>query len=149
MGDQPNWIGPASGRRKFAYFPCSSQSYLRYRSQMASNPALLPSNTLLIQLSPPGQTYCLPQAALFRSLSRQPSTIGGHASDPEVDTSKSCEGSGRTSTPSTPHVRTLFQTEEQEPSDHLTRGRGRHLREPAKTASWNDLLKYLHLTIVS
>jgi len=45
-----------------------------------------------------------------------------------------------------PHVRTLFQTEEQEPSDHLTRGRGRHLREPVKTASWNDLLKYVHTT---
>lgn len=112
---------------------------------MASNPTLLPSNTLLIRVSPPGQTYYLPRT----TLSRPPSPTGGHASDPEGDTSKSREGDGGTITPRTPHVRTLFQTEEKESSDHLTRGRGRHLREPAKTASWNDLLKCAHLTIVS
>ena len=105
-----------------------------------SNPGLLPSNTLLIRLSPPGQTYYLPQP----SLSRPPSPSGGHASDPEVDTSKSRGSTNRTVIPRTPHLRTSFQTEEQEPSDHLTRGRGRHLREPAKTASWNDLLKCVY-----
>lgn len=112
-----------------------------------SNPALLPSNTLLIRLSPPGRTYCLPRATLSRSPSRPPSP-NGHVSDPEVDTSNTREGSGQTITPRTPHVRTLFQTEEQEPLDHLTRGRGRHLREPAKTASWNDLVKCVRLTVV-
>ncbi|KAF9787006.1 hypothetical protein BJ322DRAFT_1053163 [Thelephora terrestris] len=115
---------------------------------IASNPTLLPSNTLLVRLSPPGQTYCLPQAALSRSPSRPPSPSGGHVSDPEVDTNRSRESSGHTISPRTPHVRTLFQTKEQEPSDHLTRGRGRHLREPAKTASWNDLLKLVNLHVV-
>ncbi|KAF9654299.1 hypothetical protein BDM02DRAFT_3182112 [Thelephora ganbajun] len=115
---------------------------------IASNPALLPSNTLLIRLSPPGQTYYLPHGSHSRSPSRPPSPTGGHVSDPEVDASKSREGSGHTITPRTPHVRTLFQSEEQEPSDHLTKGRGRHLREPAKTASWNDLLKLVNLHAV-
>ena len=149
MGGQSDRIGPASGARKFASFPSSGRSDSRFCSQMMSNPALLPSNTLLIRLSPPGQTYYLPQATLSRSPSRPPSPTGGHVSDPEADISKSREGGGHTITPRMPHVRMLFRTEEQESSDHLTRGRGRHLREPAKTASWNDLLRSVCLIVIS
>jgi hypothetical protein len=148
MGGRSDGIASASRARKFAYFSSSSQSDMRYHAQIAANPALLPSNALLIRLYPPGQTYYLPQATHSRSSSRPPSPTGGHASDPEADTSKPRGGSGHSITPRTPHVRTLFQTEEQEPSDYLARGRGRHLREPAKTASWNDLVKCVHLAIV-
>lgn len=129
-------------------FLSSSRSDSGVCLQIASNPSLLPSNTLLIRLSPPGLIYCLPQATISRSSSRPSSPTGGHVSDPEADTSKSHEDSGHIITPRTPHIRALFQTEEQGPSDHPTRGRGRHLREPAKTASWNDLLKCVHLIII-
>ena len=68
-------------------FAISSRTFLRKNKlQMSTQPSSLPSNALLVTLSPPGKTFYLP---VVRSLgpTRSPSPSSGYNSDPEIHTS--------------------------------------------------------------
>ncbi|KAF7967043.1 hypothetical protein HWV62_36008 [Athelia sp. TMB] len=99
---------------------------------LSSNPSQLPSNTLLITLSPQGQTYYLPSKI---GRTRSPSPSAGYNSDPE-----SLSRKGRITSSS------REATERQVAGQFATglRRNGTAARESqfvSKTAGWQDLLK--------
>jgi UV radiation resistance-associated gene protein len=101
-------------------------------------PSQLPSNTLLITLSPPGETFYLPSRHPARI--RSPSPSVGYASDPELEVRK---------------VKQSSDAVIAEPADQtdgtITQSRRRHgvgfrsyeSTEVSKTATWQDLFKFV------
>jgi UV radiation resistance-associated gene protein len=102
------------------------------------HPSQLPSNTLLITLSPPGETFYLPSRHPGRIPSPSPSV--GYASDPELEVRK---------------VKQSSDAVISEPADQtdgsITQSRRRHgagfrpydLTEVSKTATWENLFKFV------
>lgn len=111
--------------------------------QVASHTSRLPSNTLLLTLSPPGQTFYLPPHAHPPSRSPTPST--GYTSDPESEVRK-VKKAGELLFP-------LVSSVEGEDVDPAKRSRRRLRRGGSDgivgaetgcttTASWQDLLRF-------
>jgi len=110
------------------------QEQMTFFDQLVIYPSQLPSNTVLITLSPPGKTFCLSQNVTSSSRASTPSI--GYASDPE---------SG---------VRRVKQSGESSASEEIQEilplSRRRHRRgigslaesrDNLKTAGWPDILK--------
>lgn len=107
---------------------------------LAVHPSQLPSNTLLMTLSPPGQTFYLPSPNPGRI--RFPSPSAGYASDPELEVRK-VKQSGDTmiSEPTDNNGGTITQTRRR----HGVGFRSYESTEMSKTANWQDLLKLVTL----
>ncbi|KAH9043820.1 hypothetical protein EDB85DRAFT_2138507 [Lactarius pseudohatsudake] len=99
--------------------------------EIAAQPSSLPSNTLLLTLSPPGKTFYIPVAPSLGP-TRSPSPSNGYNSDPESHAS----GVLLVSKSATPRRKdfSLPRTKAREP----------HARYAA-TSSWHDLVKLVHL----
>ena len=111
-------------------FPSNFPDYPQ--NQLSSDPSQLPSNTLLITLSPQGQTYYLPSKI---GRTRSPSPSAAYNSDPE-----SLSRKGRITS-------SALEVTERQVSGQFARGvrrNGTAARESqfvTKTAGWQDLLK--------
>ncbi|KAH8992095.1 hypothetical protein EDB92DRAFT_1991341 [Lactarius akahatsu] len=99
--------------------------------EIAAQPSSLPSNTLLLTLSPPGKTFYIPVAPSLGP-TRSPSPSNGYNSDPESHAS----GVLLVSKSATPRRKdfSLPRTKAREP----------HARYAA-TSSWHDLVKLVNL----
>lgn len=90
---------------------------------------MLPSNTLVITLFTPGQDYYIPPP-----LSRSPTPSMGYASDPESDLRKVKDTT----------LHTVESLDVATPSRRrIRRGAGDVPDDITKTASWQDLFKYV------
>ncbi|KAF5377306.1 hypothetical protein D9615_006385 [Tricholomella constricta] len=106
----------------------------------------LPSNSLLITLSPPGETFYLPPHPPFRH--RSPSPSGGYASDPESDVRR-VKPTGMATPPAT----AALMGHSDATTTALSRRRHRggvgaatvYPEEVSKTAGWQDLFKLVTL----
>ncbi len=103
-------------------------------SQVKGNTELLPPNTLVFLLSPPGEYYYIPPPATPRERSSSPSA--GYNSDPELEV-RQIQQNGAISPPPSAH-----------PSEITPSSRRRHRKQTddahddlAKTAKWQDLFK--------
>ena len=94
---------------------------------MSAQPSSMPSNALLVTLSPPGKTFYLP---VVQSLgpTRSPSPSSGYNSDPEVHTS----GNPLASMSAAPRRKDFFL-----PKAHQSRA------EYAASSTWQNLVKYV------
>ncbi|OBZ78990.1 hypothetical protein A0H81_00303 [Grifola frondosa] len=115
---------------------------------LACHPSHLPSNSLLITLSPPGRTFYLPLPSHFsRTSSRAHSPSGGYNSDPESEIRKA-RTSGEVAVP-TPVMRQTPDrfsiSPDTETSIELEEGRSSRRKRKAKTAGWQDLLKLINI----
>ncbi|KAI0307500.1 hypothetical protein B0F90DRAFT_17268 [Multifurca ochricompacta] len=99
--------------------------------EIAMRLSTLPSNTLLLTLSPPGKTFYLPVASSLEP-TRSPSPSSGYNSDPEVHISGTLLASGS----AMPRRKDIS----------LPRTKVRQSRaEYATTSSWPDLVKLVNL----
>ncbi|KAF8973835.1 hypothetical protein BDZ97DRAFT_1912290 [Flammula alnicola] len=103
-----------------------------------TNPSALPSNTVLVTLSPPGQTLYLPPS--LTSVSRSSSPSGGYTSDPESEIRKAKQDNDQ------PHsTADVLSPAEILPLSRRRRHKGiqspADLRDNAKTAGWLELFK--------
>jgi hypothetical protein len=113
-----------------------------YLCKLIMHPSHLPSNTLVITLSPPGKMFYLPSHLTSRVHSPDPST--GYASDPESEVRK-VKQSGK------PSPDTAGELADQR-NIIVSLSRRRHRARAAdtsnlsvdvlKTAGWQDLFKY-------
>ncbi|OCH92681.1 hypothetical protein OBBRIDRAFT_726318, partial [Obba rivulosa] len=116
---------------------------------LAAHPSLLPPNTLLISLSPPGRTFYLSAPTLRLSDPHAPPHVGasGYSSDPESDARKQ-RGVGDTSSPEQdaqkPHVRPSGSEAELEAMSD-PEGQRSPKRRRVRSAGWQDLLKLVNL----
>ncbi|KAF4605641.1 hypothetical protein EYR40_004428 [Pleurotus pulmonarius] len=107
-------------------------------SEVKGNTELLPPNTLVFLLSPPGEYYYIPHPATPRERSSSPSA--GYNSDPELEV-RQIQQNGAISPPPSAH-----------PSEATPSSRRRHRKQTddahddfAKTAKWQDLFKLVSL----
>ncbi|GBE78528.1 hypothetical protein SCP_0114170 [Sparassis crispa] len=108
-----------------------------------AHPSHLPSNTLLVTLSPPGQTFYLPAPSLNKGIpSPLPTSSTGYNSDPETDVRNIASAGGIITSDET--ARRLVEKMEQnilvieEPSVFRR-------RREVPSAGWQDLLKVINL----
>ena len=102
------------------------------------HPSRLPSNTLLLTLSPPGETFYLPAYHPARIPSPSPSV--GYSSDPELDVRKVKQSTDA------PTVELLNQndgTSTKSRRQHRVGFQSYGSTEMSKTANWQDLLKFV------
>ncbi|KAI9512281.1 hypothetical protein F5148DRAFT_1163753 [Russula earlei] len=102
-----------------------------FSDEMSIQTSGLPSNTLLLTLSPPGKTFYLPVARSWGP-TRSPSPSDGYASDPEVHTS----GNPLSSRSSTPHRKDISL-----PKTKTLQFRASY----AASSTWQDLFKLVNL----
>ncbi|KAI0932749.1 hypothetical protein AcW1_000225 [Taiwanofungus camphoratus] len=116
---------------------------------LASHPSHLPSNTLLLQLSPPGRTFYLPSVPLHLQTPSPlaQSSTAGYNSDPESEARKVRGGEEfarshvprKTSGVVTSDTLDVDSPEDVEEQETLMR-KGRR-----RTANWQDLFKLINL----
>lgn len=133
-------VGPSPAGRESNC--CFSGFTLTVCLQTASR---MPSNTLLIHLSPPDQLFYLPSLSNSRLSSLPPSPNGGHNSDPEMDSNRS-----RTNGDVIPPFKKKSldtNSDGEVRQDHWERHRAGHEREPRKTAGSLDLVRFAFHTL--
>ena len=105
--------------------------------QLDANPSQLPSNTLIIKLSPSGQAFYLPSVMKHQSRSSSPSA--GYTSDPESEIRKAKQvGEQSMSTDGTlPSIEivSLSRRRHQKRIDNV--------RDTTKTAGYQELFKFV------
>ncbi|KJA29339.1 hypothetical protein HYPSUDRAFT_211221 [Hypholoma sublateritium FD-334 SS-4] len=110
---------------------------------LETNPSQLPSNTILVTLSPPGRTFYLPRRSPSLD-SRSSSPTGGYTSDPESEIRKAKQNNDQPSS----------DVEIISPAEILPLSRRRRHQGPQdsidlggriKTANWQDLFKLVNL----
>lgn len=112
------------------------QDLIPLSDELVIYPSQLPSNTVLITLSPPGKTFCLSQNLMSSSRASTPSI--GYASDPESEVRR-VKQSGEHRTSASEEIQEVLP---------LSRRRHRRgvgsvteSRDHLKTAGWPDILK--------
>jgi len=115
---------------------------LTFNHQLDTNSSLLPSNTLVLSLSPPGQSFYLPSSSLSRSST--PST--GYTSDPESATRKANQ-INKKSDSNIPNEQgeVLPLPRRRHRSNLVDNASHSQARGVTKTAGWQDLFKYILL----
>ncbi|PCH33211.1 hypothetical protein WOLCODRAFT_135001 [Wolfiporia cocos MD-104 SS10] len=114
---------------------------------LACHPSHLPSNTLLITLSPPGGTFYLPLPSRELHTSVTPSEDPGYSSDPELDVRRVRGSNNRPPVDQISRWRS-YGSEEEEQARLLVKQleSGAHRRKGnRRTASWQDLLRLVNL----
>jgi len=124
------------------YGPFFPHSYLLIGEvlQLDANPSQLPSNTLIIKLSPSGQAFYLPSAAKHQSRSSSPSV--GYASDPESEIRKAKQVSEQSTfadgTAPSVDIVSLSRRRRQKRIDSVSKS-----RDTTKTAGYQELFKFV------
>lgn len=113
------------------------QEQMTFFDQLVIYPSQLPSNTVLITLSPPGKTFCLSQN--FTSSSRASTPSIGYASDPESEVRRVKQSGEHPTSSASEEIQEILP---------LSRRRHRRgigslteSRDNLKTAGWPDILK--------
>ncbi|KDQ30340.1 hypothetical protein PLEOSDRAFT_1101335 [Pleurotus ostreatus PC15] len=124
--------------KSFQEWEINLNDLLPLPSEVKDNTELLPPNTLVFLLSPPGDYYYIPPPATPRERSSSPSA--GYNSDPEFEVRQTQQNSAG-SPPLSAH-----------PSESTAPSRRRHRKQTddahddfAKTAKWQDLFKLVSL----
>lgn len=113
--------------------------------KLIAHSSKLPPNTLVVTLSPPGQTYYIPPPVPVRPSLE---ATGGYTSDPELDSRKDRRVGELVLAAASPpgFVEKLLPLDDDPASvAAMVKSRTRSHRDgAAKTASWQDLLKCVH-----
>lgn len=108
--------------------------------QLDANPSQLPSNTLVIKLSPSGRAFYLPLTTKHQSRSSSPSV--GYTSDPESEIRKAKQaGEQSTSTDGTApsvDIVSLSRRRHKKRIDSVSKS-----RDTTKTAGYQELFKFV------
>ncbi|KAF8807633.1 hypothetical protein BYT27DRAFT_7189711 [Phlegmacium glaucopus] len=111
-------------------------------SDLDANPSQLPSNTLIIKLSPSGQAFYLPSLMKHQSRSSSPSV--GYASDPESEIRKAKQASEQSAcadgTAPSVEIVSISRRRRQKRIDSISKS-----RDTAKTAGYQELFKLVTL----
>ncbi|EED82905.1 predicted protein [Postia placenta Mad-698-R] len=115
-------------------------------ADLASHPSHLPSNTLLISLSPPGKTYYLPVPASHLHSPLPPSFNSGYSSDPESGPRKAKVSGevipGENTRQASERLEDKADAEELDEAEEYASSMRKGKR---RTASWQDLLRLINL----
>ena len=119
------------------YRPFLPHIYLLIGEILQLDSNQLPSNTLVIRLSPSGQAFYLPSAMKHESRSSSPST--GYTSDPESEIRKAKQASEQSTSAdgTAPSVEIVsLSRRRQKPIDGIS-----NFRDTTKTAEYQELFK--------
>ena len=122
------------------YRPFFPQVYLLIGEVFQLDPNQLPSNTLIIKLSPLGQAFYLPSATKHDSRCSSPSV--GYTSDPESEIRKAKQASERSTsadgTAPSVEIVSLSRRRRQKRIDSIS-----YFRDTTKTAEYQELFKFV------
>ncbi|KZT22111.1 hypothetical protein NEOLEDRAFT_1098260 [Neolentinus lepideus HHB14362 ss-1] len=120
----------------------------RFTDDLAPHPLHLSFNTLSVTLGPYGHTYYVPSHSLGKASSQPSSPVTGHSSDPEQSAITTSESAGDiivpVSTSGLERARSRAFDSRTQRNDSLLARFKRH-PESAKTANWQDLVKFVTL----
>jgi hypothetical protein len=118
------------------YRPIFPHVYLLIGEVFQLDPNQLPSNTLIIKLSPLGQAFYLPSATNHDSRCSSPSV--GYTSDPESEIRKAKQATSADGTAPSVEIVSLSRRRRQKRIDSIS-----YFRDTTKTAEYQELFKFV------